>query len=98
MVCPIFLLRRLLRDSDLEDIFAIASVMMTLAFDHFIVQLKGQARPGHPYAVNVYWYQQPLVLDLNIEKLSGCFVHQACHRKASKLGTRLYFLCDDVSQ
>ena len=52
-LCPIFLLRKLLRDSDLEDIFAIAAVMMTLAFDHFIVQLKGQARPGHAYVVNV---------------------------------------------
>ena len=64
---------------DLEDIFTVAAVMMTLAFDHCIVQLKNTAHPE--YHVNVYWYQHPMVQDFNMEKLSGCFVHCACHRK-----------------
>ena len=79
-LCPICL-KRLLRDLDLEDMFTVAAAMMTLAFDHQIPRLKDTANPGHAYAVHVYWYQLPMVLELNIEKLSGCFVHQACHRR-----------------
>ena len=55
--------------------------MMTLPFDHCIVQLKDTAHPDHDYLVHVYLYQHPMVLEFNIEKLSDCFVHQACHRK-----------------
>jgi hypothetical protein len=69
-------LKRLLRDCDLEDIFTVAAAMMTLAFDHCIPHLK-----DHDYKPMVYWYQLPMVLEFNIEKLSGCFVHQACHKK-----------------
>ena len=79
-LCPICL-RRLLRDTDLEDIFTVAAAMMGLQFDHQIHSLKGTANPGHGYQTALYWYQLPMVLEMNIEKLSGCFVHQACHRK-----------------
>jgi hypothetical protein len=79
-LCPICL-RRLLRDHDLENIFTVAAAMMTLHFDHQIPFLKNTANPGHVYKNCVYWYQLPMVLELNVEKLSGCFVHQTCHRK-----------------
>jgi hypothetical protein len=79
-LCPICL-KRLLRDLDLEDMFTAAAAMMTLAFDHQIPGLKDTANPEYAYAVNVYWYQLPMVLELNMEKLSGCFVHQACHKR-----------------
>ena len=77
-LCPICL-KRLLRHNDPEDIFTVAGAMMTLAFDHQIPSLKDTANPSHLYALN--FYQLPMVLELNIEKLSGCFVHQACHRR-----------------
>jgi len=64
-------LKRLLRDTDLEDMFTVAEAIMTLAFDHQIPSLKNTANPGHVYHTGVYWYQLPMVLELNIEKLSG---------------------------
>ncbi len=78
---PSPILKRLLREHDLEDMFSIAAAMMALHFDHCIPRLKHTTRPGIEYAVNVYWYQHPLVLEFGMEKLSGCFVHAACHKK-----------------
>jgi hypothetical protein len=76
-LCPICL-KRLLRQHDLEDMFAVAAAMMTLHFDHCIPSIKNP--DYHPLG---YWYHHPMVLDFFLEKLSGCFVHQACHKKGA---------------
>ena len=46
-------------------------------FEHFLPAIKGDTRPHHDtkYKVETYWYNDIMVLELNIEKLSGCFVH-----------------------
>ncbi len=67
--------------NDLEDIFTVAAVMMTLQFDHCIPNLKHSANPDHDYLTRVYWNQAPMLLEFNMEKLSGCFVHWPCHKK-----------------
>jgi hypothetical protein len=55
----------------------IRAAMMALHFDHCISRLKGTSRAGFDYLPNLYWYQQPMVLEFEVEKLSGCFVHAA---------------------
>ena len=76
--CPLCL-HHLLSDLDLANIHTAIAAMHTIHFDHFLPSLKGESITTCEYRVISYWYNQPLVLDLNKEKCSGCFVHQRCH-------------------
>ena len=81
-VCPVCL-RRLLTERDLWDMTSIHAAMIRLHFDHCIPVLKDTDRPVGGYLVRFYWYFQPMVLEFGREKLSACFVHDACHHRAA---------------
>jgi hypothetical protein len=77
-ICPICL-ERLLRPHDLRDMPAVRKGMLSLHFDHFIFLLKHSAVAPEQYIPGIYWYKQPMVMEFNLEKRSGCWVHIACH-------------------
>jgi hypothetical protein len=62
----------------LTDLSTLYCAMMWLHFDHFMPAMKGEAWPGHAFKTSVYWYCTPMVLEMNPEKCSGCFVHDGC--------------------
>jgi hypothetical protein len=53
--------------------------MLNLHFDHCIFLLKNSAIAPLSYDPTKYWYLQPMVMEFNPEKRSGCWVHSACH-------------------
>ncbi len=62
---------------------SIHAAMLTFHFDHCIFVMKNTARPFGGCEGRFYWYHQPMVLEFNREKLSGCFIHAACHHRVS---------------
>ena len=83
-ICPICM-ELLLSDLNLTDIHSLLDAVQTIHFDHFIISLKGSSSSSGQYSSTLYWHNQPLVLDLNKEKCSGCFLHHKCHQRGPNL-------------
>ena len=83
-ICPVCM-ELLLSDLNLTDIHSLLETIHTIHFDHFIMSLKGSCASGGVYKPGLYWYVQPLVLELNKEKCSGCWLHNECHQKGHNL-------------